>query len=291
MHYVAVAVPYAGPWYFDAVLEGAAAEAREHDAELRVAVHAPGPHAHRAVTESFATHFEDPECLGALSVVFDLDTEDTQVLRRARPVVVVGGYSEHLPSVFVDDAEVARIATEHLLSLGHTSVAHLAGYTTAPDDFAMRGDRVRGYSAAMSAAGLDEVSRVVPSGFAYEAAHRAALQLLSDADRPSAVFAVNDDVAFAVLDAAKELGLVVPGDLSVVGVDDHRDAAGRGLTTVRQDPSALGRAAIARLLGATDEDAQCCDVELMVRSTTGAPGTAVSARSGVLGRLFGRRRR
>jgi DNA-binding LacI/PurR family transcriptional regulator len=278
MSYVGVVVPFAGRWYFDQVLAGAETKAREHGAELRVTVRAPGPGAHREVARHLADLFADPDCVGALSISFDLDAEDARLLAaHDRPVVVVGGRSAHLPSVFIDDIATARLATEHLLSLGHRSVAHLAGYATAPDDFAMRGERVRGYSEAMAAAGLEERSRVVPAMFSREAAQRASRELLTSDDRPTAVFAVADEIALAVVDTAEELGLEVPRDLSVIGVDDHPDAAVRGLTTVRQDPEALGAAAAARLLGETQEDAQRQDVELVVRTTTGGPGVGAAA--------------
>lgn len=278
MTYVVGAVPFADRWYFDQVLAGAAAKAAEHGAELRVAVQAPGPGVHREVAERFAGLLADPDCVGALSISFDLDAEDARLLAaHDRPVVVVGGRSAHLPSVFIDDIATARLATEHLLSLGHRSVAHLAGYATAPDDFTMRGERVRGYSEAMAAAGLEERSRVVPAMFARDAAQRAARQLLTSEDRPTAVFVVADEIALAVLDTAEELGLEVPRDLSVIGVDDHPDAAARGLTTVRQRPDALGTAAAARLFGETREDVQRQDVELVVRSTTSGPGVRAAA--------------
>lgn len=292
MPYVGVAVPFTGRWYFDEVLEGAARKADERGIEIRVTVHPPGPAAHRDVAESFSRLLEDPTCVGAVSILFDIDTDDAELLRSDRPVVVVGGRSGGLPSVFIDDAAAARRATEHLLSLGHTSIAHLAGYATAPDDFAMRGDRVRGYSEAMGAAGLEDTSRIVASGFGYEDAHRAALQLLSGDDRPTAVFAVTDEVAFAVLDAAAEVGLAVPRDLSVVGIDDHADAARRALTTVSQDPRALGSAAVARLIGETLHDQQRHEVDLIVRSSTGVPGGAHRpAAPGLLGRILGAGRR
>jgi LacI family transcriptional regulator, repressor for deo operon, udp, cdd, tsx, nupC, and nupG len=292
MQYVGVAVPFTERWYFDAVLDGAAAKAREHGADLRIEVHPPAPQAHREVAESFRRLFADPDCVGAMSIVFEIDAEDVRVAADGRPVVIVGGRSDGLPSVFIDDVATARLATEYLLSLGHTRIAHLAGYATAPDDFAMRGDRVRGYSEAMRAAGHDELSRVVPSGFGYDDAHRVALRLLSDDDRPSAVFAVADEVAFAVLDAARQLGLEVPRQLSVLGVDDHADAAGRGLSTMRQDPRSLGAAAIARVFGETRDDEQRLDVELIARSSTGAPeGVAPTERTGALGRLLGARLR
>ncbi|MBW4043074.1 MAG: LacI family transcriptional regulator [Acidobacteria bacterium] len=288
MRFIAAAVPFADRWYFDQVLAGAADRAHAHATAVRVVVHAPGPRAHRLVAEDFAQQLEDRDCIGALSVQFDIDAEDAQLLRSDHPVVVIGGRSGGLPSVFIDDAAAARQATEHLLALGHVRIAHLAGYTTAPDDFAMRGDRVRGYSAAMGAAGFEEISQIVPSGFEYGDARRAAVRLLSGADRPTAVFAVSDEVAFAVLDAAAELGLAVPRDVSVIGVDDHEDAERRGLTTIAQHPRALGRAAAARLFGETQNDQQRHEVELVLRASTDVPrGHQPHTRRGVLGRLFG----
>ena len=241
------------------------------------------------VADRFDEALADEDCVGAIAIGFEFKGPQVpRLTAHGKPVVVIGGWCDGLPSVTVDDERVAREATRHLLDLGHTTITHLAGYALSPDDFTMRTDRVRGYSEAMREAGLDEHSHVVPCEFTHEAAYRAAKELLSDPARPTAVFAVADELAFAVLDAAADLGLEVPGDLSVVGIDDHRDAGSRGLTTFRQDPAVVGGAAVDRLLGRTDADHQVLRCELVERATTAAPRAPEAPRRSLLDRLLRR---
>jgi DNA-binding LacI/PurR family transcriptional regulator len=121
-------------------------------------------------------------------------------------------------------------------------------------------------------------SWVLESDWSADDANASALALLSGTDRPTAVLAASDEMALGVLGAARRLGLDVPRDLSIVGIDDHDLAAVFGLTTVRQDVSAQGVAAAQTLLGllglVTPESIpeQTFPVELVVRESTAGPG-------------------
>ena len=286
MAIVSVVIPYADNWYFESVLSGVRSAAAEDGHELDVWVEPPGPTARRTVTARIEEHLADPRYVGAVAMHFRLHGEQVErVTRFGKPVVLIGGRSDELPVVRLDDAELAREAVQHLLDLGHHNIAHLGGSVTAPDDFTVRADRVRGYSEAMRDAGLEMQARVRACAFDIEEATRAALNLLSGEGRPTAVFAVVDDVAFGVLAAARELGLSVPRDLSVIGVDDHDGSAAAGLTTMRQVPAEVGRAAVARLLGRTDVDDQVIDVHMVVRTSTAPPP---GAPQGLLARLLRR---
>lgn len=294
MAIVSVAIPYAANWYFESALRGVRTAAAEDGHELDVWVEPPGPAARQHVAERIAEQLADPSYVGAIAMHFRLQGKQVeQVTRAGKPVVLVGGRSDELPVVRLDDVAIARRAAQHLIDLGHHSIAHLGGSVTAPDDFTIRADRVRGYSEAMRDAGLEMQAMVRACAFELEEATRAATSLLSAEDRPTAVFAVVDDVAFGVLEAARRLGLSVPRDLSVIGIDDRDGAAGAGLTTMRQLPEEVGRAAAARLLGGTDDDDQVIDVELVLRSSTAAPprdpGRGVRA-PGRLAQLFRRGR-
>lgn len=293
MAIVSVAVPFAANWYFDTVLRGVRAAMAEDGHELDVWVEPPGPAARQRVADRMAEQLADPSCIGAIAVQFRLQGPQVeQVTRSGKPVVLVGGPSDELPVVRLDDVAIARRAVQHLIDLGHHDIAHLGGSVTAPDDFTIRADRVRGYSEAMADAGLEMQATVRASAFELGEATRAATSLLSAPDRPTAVFAVVDDVAFGVLAAARELGLSVPRDLSVIGIDDHDGAAEAGLTTMRQLPAEVGRAAAARLLGRTDEDDQVIDVEMVLRTSTAPPrglGPSVGVPSRLV-QLFRRRR-
>jgi LacI family transcriptional regulator len=146
----------------------------------------------------------------------------------------------------------ARMATEHLLQLGHTRIAAIAG----PLNWIATDDRLLGYRAALAAAGRLAPEGLVRVGGEPTIAHGAAAAraLLDLADPPTAIVAFNDKIAIGALEAAAERGLRVPGDLSVVGFDDlelSRVVVPR-LTTVRQPLEEMARLGVELLLRLVD---------------------------------------
>ncbi|GHA07542.1 LacI family DNA-binding transcriptional regulator [Streptomyces echinoruber] len=167
------------------------------------------------------------------------------------PVVVAGAREPVLPGVDVvcgDDERGARLATEHLVGLGHRRIAHVAG-TGAVGEL-----RRRGFEAALRAHGLADLARVEPGDLTEEGGHRAAVRLLARPERPTAVLAVNDIAAVGVMSAAEELGLRVPHDVSVAGYDNTGVSRLRHLwlTTVDTAPQEVGRRAARCLLDRLD---------------------------------------
>jgi len=146
-----------------------------------------------------------------------------------------------------DNFSGARAATDHLLSLGHRRIAHLRGRS----DLESTHRRELGYRTSLEEAGLVFDPALVRDGeYQRAAGHAAALELLDRPDRPTAVFAANDLSALGAISAAHELGLDVPGDVSVIGFDDIPDA-GRStprLTTFAQPLHEMGAAAFRILL-------------------------------------------
>jgi len=174
-----------------------------------------------------------------------------------------------LGSVSADDAEGARLAVQHLHSLGHRRIAHVDGGKGAG-----AATRRAGYVSAMRAAGLGDHVQVIPGDFTEKAGERAAQRTLGRPDRPTAYFTANDLVAVGVIDAADRHGLAVPGDVSVVGYDNTALAAlGHvDLTTVAQPNAEMGRVAVEMLLGALDGRPlvhRAMRPRLVVRGTTG----------------------
>lgn len=155
------------------------------------------------------------------------------------PMVNVARRVDGVDSVYSDDRAGARAATEHLLRLGHTRIAHV----TAPPHEGHE-ERRRAYEATMREAGLTP-QVVVVDDYSQAAAQRAAGALLTGAERPTAVFAHNDEIALGVREAAYAAGLAVPRDLSLVGYDNSRIASLHGidLTSVDLHALELGRAA------------------------------------------------
>jgi LacI family transcriptional regulator len=154
---------------------------------------------------------------------------------------------EGVIGVAMDEQEAARAIVGHLLQLGHRRIAHVIGIA---DHGASRW-RLAGYREAIAAAGIDEDPALVVQGaFTFSSGVAAAHQLFALKNRPTAVFAANDDMATGVMWAAGEYGLKVPNDLSVCGFDDTPLASQLwpALTTVRQPSREMGKIAAQQLL-------------------------------------------
>jgi DNA-binding LacI/PurR family transcriptional regulator len=163
------------------------------------------------------------------------------------PVVLLNSHSQqlspHTLSVRVDDVHGGRLATEHLLALGHRRIAHVAG----PAGHSPSADRLAGYRAALEGEGivLDDALVFAGTGRPVTGEHALA-SLLALTERPTAVFCYNDMTAIGLLAAARHAGVVVPRDLAVVGFDDIPFAAyvSPALTTIAQPKFDLGRRAM-----------------------------------------------
>jgi DNA-binding LacI/PurR family transcriptional regulator len=171
----------------------------------------------------------------------------------------------------VDQVAGARLATRHLLQLGHRNIAHVAG----PDGWVESKERVRGFRIEMTNWGLD-ASRIVTGDWTSDSGFCMGRELLA-VDPPTAVFSSNDQMALGFMHACRERGMRVPEDISIVGFDDMPDAAhfAPPLTTVRQDFPELGRRCVAHLLAQLDvpvENAPRTVVpELIVRRSAAGP--------------------
>lgn len=146
-----------------------------------------------------------------------------------------------ISSVSVDDMALLFDLTEYVCSLGHRRIAFVA----APAGFTSGDHRLAGFQAAMRSEGLDP-SLVYVGGFDYGWGRRAAARMLKDG-LPDAVIAFNDESALGVLMALREVGVRVPEDISIAGVDDTRDARFTGLTSVMVPMYELGSSAARRI--------------------------------------------
>jgi LacI family transcriptional regulator len=197
----------------------------------------------------------------------------------AVPAVVIdpaGKPDLDLPTIGATNWTGGVSATEHLVSLGHRRIAHIVGQ---PEVWCSRA-RMDGYRAALEAAGLSfDPDLVVPGEFDYESGSRAGHGLLGLADRPTAVFAADDQMALGVIEAVRRAGLRVPQDLSVVGFNDLPQVrwSSPPLTTVRQPLVAMGMLAVRMVLrlvrGEVLESPKVeLSTELVVRESTAPPG-------------------
>ncbi|WP_346623521.1 LacI family DNA-binding transcriptional regulator [Blastococcus montanus] len=196
------------------------------------------------------------------------------------PVVAVDPHTgpSRLPSVAADNLQGARLGVEHLLALGHTRI----GMITGRSDLLSAQQREQGYREALAAAGLPVDPDLMRSGgFELDPARQAARELLSRSDPPTAVFAANDLSALMTLEVAKELGLDVPGQLSVVGFDNIPESAMADppLTTVQQPIRRMGAEATAMLLALISGEGladahRTLATSVVVRASTVPPGRA-----------------
>ncbi len=153
-----------------------------------------------------------------LIVVGTTDEKDAIAAAAKEVSIVLAGTREprvpHMDIAVNDDEGGGRLATEHLIGLGHRRIAHLQG----PGDV---GDlRLAGYRTAMLAADLDPGEYLETGGMSEESGYAATRRLLARADRPTAIFAFNDIAAIGAMSAAADGGLSIPRDLSLVGYDN-----------------------------------------------------------------------
>ncbi|MBC7517805.1 MAG: LacI family DNA-binding transcriptional regulator [Microbacteriaceae bacterium] len=174
-------------------------------------------------------------------------------------------------SLSVDQIAGARMATRHLIELGHRDIRHVAG----PAGWTEAAAREQGFVDEMLAAGLP-VRAAIVGDWTSERGYAIGQELLRDRDF-TALFVANDQMALGISHAFLNVGLSLPRDVSIVGFDDIPEASyfWPALTTVRQDFAELGRRSIALLLdelqGKSDLDHERILPELMVRASTAAP--------------------
>jgi LacI family transcriptional regulator len=192
------------------------------------------------------------------------------------PTAIVGGRAIPGPAIITVDADNttgARLATEHLIRLGHRRIAHLHGSSDVPNAV----DRLNGYQAALRAHRLPVRSEtLVYSGFALEGGYEAACTVLRRTPRPTALFVTNDLAALGALQACQDSNLRVPEDVAVVGYDDAPicQFARPLLTTMRQPAQEMGRGAAEMLLALAEghslpEPYRGFTAELVVRESCG----------------------
>jgi uncharacterized membrane protein YeaQ/YmgE (transglycosylase-associated protein family) len=178
----------------------------------------------------------------------------------------------HLDIVAGDDERGARLATEHLIGLGHRRIAHITGLGLVGEL------RRRSFEATMRRQGLAGSMVVEPSDTTEEGGYRATVRLLSGPARPTAIFAFNDIACVGALSAAGELGLEVPRDLSLVGYDNTYLSRIRHLwlNTVDNASYEVGRRAAQCLLDRMEQPGRPGGVQLVnptleIRGSTAAP--------------------
>ncbi|WIE60233.1 LacI family DNA-binding transcriptional regulator [Curtobacterium sp. MCLR17_032] len=275
-HAVGVVVPVIDRWFTTKALGGVDAELRAAGYDLVLYnLGGPGGDRHRAFRRTMLRQRVD--ALVLLSLVLDA-TERRELQVSELPTVVIGGPAHDLRNVGVDDHEVAALAVTHLTGLGHREVAYVGGQDEAGFSVAVPYRRRDGFTAAMERAGAPVHPAWYADGrFSFSGGVVAGTALLDvpAAERPTAVVCASDEMALGVVVAAHRLGLDVPRDLSVTGVDGHEYGEVLGLTTVAQDPEAQGRVAARAVVleaqGASPAPLAPSAARLVVRGSTAPP--------------------
>jgi len=170
-----------------------------------------------------------------------------------------------------NDRQAVAHAVGYLAEMGHRRIGLIAG----PEGFRSAQERMQGYHDAVATHGLDEGPDLIAGGnYTFDSGLAAAVRLLDGSPRPTAIFASNDEMAAGVLHAARQRGIEVPRDLSIVGFDDTPIASHiwPPLTTVRWPIVPMARAAARKLIGLAEaQDKQSLFLSDLIRRASAVP--------------------
>lgn len=278
-HAIAVLVPFVNTWYCAEVMAGVEAVCAEAGYDMVVIALRAENGDRRPIDGTEALH-RRVDGIVVVDVALE-PAELDEMISRGLSVVSIGPALPGCASTGIDDVAVGRMATEHLLGLGHHRIALIGDTTDTVFGFMVPTMRQQGYEAALNAAGVElDDELVVDGSFTVQGGAEAFDQLMALDDPPTAIFAIGDIMALGAMQRARELGIDIPGDLSIVGVDDQPVAEVLGLTTVHQDVAEHG-ARVARwlvdLLRDDDHSVErfIAPITLVERTTTAAPATVV----------------
>ncbi|MDM4762056.1 LacI family DNA-binding transcriptional regulator [Galbitalea sp. SE-J8] len=238
---IAVVVSHLSRWFFAEMLD--AIETTLRAAELDILLYqVPDARSRHAFFEELPARRK----VDAVIVVgLPVDPrEQRQLESMGVHIVAAGGQTAGFPYVRIDDEEASRLAIDHLIALGHTRIGMIEAINPDTPDWPVRLGRSEGYHAAVREAGIDDDPDLVvrvPWGGEFGAEAMGAL--LGLRHPPTAVYAHSDEIALGAMRTLRRLGLDVPGDLSIVGIDDHPLAELCDLTTIGQSVAEQGRIA------------------------------------------------
>ncbi|MDX6302364.1 MAG: hypothetical protein QOF53_3578, partial [Nocardioidaceae bacterium] len=248
---VGVTVPVVHHEYYATILNGIAETLYENDFRL---VLCPTRYEHVRERSLVELLVHDASDGGVLIMPTESPDELVALHQQGYPFVVVDPREElpaGIPTVASANVSGAKEAVDHLIALGHRRIAAITG----PRELQSMESRLAGYGAALAAVGILPEAELMHRGNLDVPSGRAAASALLDLpERPTAIFAFNDNMAIGALQAARERGLEVPRDLSVVGFDalDASLIVTPTLTTVRQPLEEMGRLAVRLLMSLLD---------------------------------------
>lgn len=284
---ILVALPDIGNPFFSVILDAVEREAASRDYGVLVANRFSGGNSGLRMRNYFTSNRVD----GLLLFDGSVDLEQLMVLTGNPVPVPLIVACEEIPNapfhtVKTDNSYAAERATRHLIELGHRRIGHVRG----PEGNVLTGEREQGFAKAMQAAGLEmRPEWLLPGGFEMEAGQAAAGHFMRLDERPTAIFAANDESAIGFISGLRQHGLDCPHDVSVVGFDDLAVASHvwPPLTTMRQPRAALGRIAAGALIDLIEGERRSrvpmhmvLSSEMIVRGTTARPPALAAPASG-----------
>ena len=245
---VGVLLPYVDRWYFGEVLAGVESTLIGAGYDLTLYNLNGGPDQRAQIFSDFLLR-RRVDAMLTIGVKLT-DSELATLKSLEKPVFSIGGPSASIDTLRIDDAGAANLATRHLISLGHCEIALIAADAVNEGDFHHPSLRKQGYLAAMEAANLPvQPNWILSSDFSIPGGYDAAKRAMGDPRNTcTAYVAISDEMAIGAMLAARDLGLNVPKDISIVGIDGHSLASFFGLSTVAQNPRGQGQAATEALL-------------------------------------------
>ncbi|MFC0611406.1 LacI family DNA-binding transcriptional regulator [Scopulibacillus daqui] len=219
---------------------------------------------------------------GMVLLTARMDQQDLENISNHFPMVLACEYIDGLdvPTVSIDNISSARKATEHLIHLGHTKIAHITG----PMNVVLSRDRLKGYQQAMLSHDITiNPAYIQESEVSFESSYDQMMKLLALETPPTAVFVFNDEMAIGAIKAVKDSGLNVPKDVAVVGFDNLKMSSiyEPNITTIHQPKYEIGSKAMELLLklinGETLQKKRfVLNDKLVVRESSGANNKKVT---------------
>ena len=276
---IGILTPYIDRWFFTEVIRGAQEELAGQGYDVTLYNLGDVPAQRTRMVNDFI-HRGRVDAFIAIDVPLT-NTEITRLHDIERPIIGVGGAIAGVRTISIDDTEVVRIAMRHLLELGHTRIGMIGGGDDEVDVFKVASTRRKTFEAVLRQASIPLIPGMIQFGhFTIPSGYAAAKKLLSLPNRPTAILAASDEMAMGAIIAARELGISIPKELSIVGIDGHELGEFFGLTTVDQNPVQQGRTAATILLDEilphrteTIDINTALPVRLITRTSTTKPGS------------------
>ena len=238
---VGVISPFILRWYFSQAIGGVEQALREAgmDVLLYNFTRANG-------REKIFTSLNLKERVDALIIISLPPTleEFETILALNIPVAAIGFSRPEITTIAIDDVEGARVATQHLIDLGHRRIGLISGSSQGVWDFPVPRNRREGFLSALNDAGINfDPNLEVHADFSVATAERAMDDLLARPNRPTAVFCESDEMAYGAIKSMRKHGLSCPEDISLIGYDGHEMADFANLTTIAQPVQTMGELA------------------------------------------------